>query len=55
MRFAYSSPNNFIGQNMKRVGILIKIKIYTLIEHEQENIIPKEKTRFKLPNTRNTA
>ena len=40
---------------MKRASTLIKIGIYTFMEHEQEITIPKEKTRFRLPNTRNTA
>ena len=41
---------------MKGVGTLIKIKIHTQMEHEQENSIQKElKQDNKLPNTINST
>ena len=40
---------------MKGVGILIKIIIDTLMEHEQENTIQKETQDIKLPKTKNAT
>ena len=40
---------------MKGVGTLLKIRIHTLMEHEQEDIIQKIQQHNKLTNTRNTA
>ena len=40
----YSLGQKFIRQSIKGVGTFIKIGIHKLMEHEQENTIPK-KTR----------
>ncbi len=41
----YGLGQKIIHENMKGVGTLIKIGIHTLMEHEQENTIQKNKTR----------